>query len=139
MKKLGTGKIKINNKGFSLIEVMITMVVVGVAIFANMNLSGQISQNLGRDANTAIATELSANFMEELMIRNSSDPVLSPGQHSQDYDRDQMKVTSGLFTVSWLVTLDTPMVSVMRIDVSVSIHAENGLRPITVTSFRGEQ
>ncbi len=130
----------LNNKGFSLIEVMVTVVVVGVAILANMSLSSQISQNLGRDQNIAIATELSANFMEDLMIRNSSDAMLTPGTHTQDFDRDQMPVNSGgLFTVTWVITLDTPMVSVMQIDATVDIHAQNGLRPVKITSFRGEQ
>lgn len=131
--------IKLNAQGFSLIEVLVAVALVGVAIVANLTISGQIAKNLGYDTNIAIATQLSSNVMEDLMIRNSSDPLLAAGTHSQDFDLNQIQVVNGSFTVSWVVSLDTPMMSVMQIVETVSIHSQAAARSVVLTSFRGEQ
>ena len=131
--------IKLNAAGFSLIEVLVAVVLVGIAIVANLTISGQIAQNLGHDTNVAIASQLGSNVMEDLMIRNSSDPLLAPGTHSQDYDINQLQVPSGSFTVTWQVALDTPIISVTQIVETVSMHSQPLSRSVTLTSYRGGQ
>jgi hypothetical protein len=127
----------INNHGSTLLEVMIVSAILLGALVSNMSLSGQSANSMNVDNKFATATQLGSNIMEDLLIRDPADPTMAPGVHVQNYDINQIPVASGgEFQVTWTISSDTPLLTVMRIDLASQIISAPARAPATLTTFR---
>jgi len=102
--------------GFSLLDVLIGMVVLVIAIGFSLELAGRNAQEMLSNQQVAGASLLAQNKMEEL--RNSTYANIATGSDTGTLDAQGN--SGGIYSRSWTVTADTPMVGMKSIDVTVT-------------------
>ena len=104
-----------SQKGFSLIEIMVTLVVFGIGISMALKMLPSSNAISTRSRNMTIATNLASEKLEGLMGFSYDHAELNAGNH-QDPDNpiDQH------YRRSWDVIVDNPVQGMKRISVSVT-------------------
>lgn len=117
-----------NQKGFSLIEVMISMGLLSIGLLAVLSLQVSSTKFNTNGNITTIANMLTQKRIEEVSIAriNDSTSILSKetGEENpiieENVDCDGNESTSGIFRRQTWITTDPDSVSLKRIKVSVS-------------------
>ena len=103
-----------NERGFTMIEALVTLVVFGIGIMSLMQLSPRAVQFANRGKLLSSATSTAQAKVEELRALPWNDPQLEAGTHVGSSD--------GLpvgFELRWLVTADNPLPEMRRVEVRV--------------------
>ncbi|MDP2644853.1 MAG: prepilin-type N-terminal cleavage/methylation domain-containing protein [Desulfobacterales bacterium] len=108
--------------GFTLLEVLITMVILAVALLGMATLTGSIINQNQYAGQVSAATALAQDKIEEL--KNLSYSSLTS---SSDTDT--------IYTRTWTVTVDTPTSGMSSIAVTVSWNRKNGPASVTLKTL----
>lgn len=124
--------------GFSLMEVLVAIAMISVAIIAASHSNDLITKNFHNSRDFVKAHTIGTALMEELLSVYNSDPKLTPGQHSQNYDRDGRKINGpGPYTATWDVQDNTPLTSIREIRLRVNFNDGGTQRGVHFHTFRG--
>lgn len=123
---------KINNQGFTLIEVLVVIFIFGVvsASLSQMFISVQSLQQ--QTVNVQLATQADQTEIESL--RNSNYNSLTPGQSINFSSQLSSQLPPGS---SGIAQISQPMPDLRRVDASVTYNFGGTTRTITVSSLIG--
>ena len=113
-------------RGFTLLELMITLVVLAVGVLALGQLMPAGSRSMSRSRSVTSGTGLAAQELENLKALAWTDATLSAGTHT---DR------SGKYTRTWIITDDTPLAGTKKVEVTVSWPSSSGTRSTVVRTY----
>lgn len=106
---------RLRRGGFSLLDVLVGMVILALALFSALALASNNAHLVSANQNVAAASLLAQNKMEEL--RNATYASVASG--SDTGTLNAQGGSGGIFTRSWTVTADSPMVGMKTIIVTV--------------------
>ena len=119
-----------SNKGISLVEIMIAILIFGIGISAAMRTLPVSNRATTRARNLTLATNLAQQKIEELMNLPINDADLANGNHPDpDNPLDQ------IFTRTWDVADNSPIADMKRVDVTVVFTADGNDNTITLTTY----
>jgi prepilin-type N-terminal cleavage/methylation domain-containing protein len=120
---------QVNNRGFTLIEVMIALAIfsIGILAIAGMQISS-INGNSSARMQTE-ATTLAVERLERLIALPYDDAELDPG--------NQPPVTSGSYTIVWSVIEDVPIPLTKTIKITVTADNPNA-KDVSLNFIRGQ-
>jgi type IV pilus assembly protein PilV len=104
-----------NDKGFTLIEVLIAMVVLTIGILAMMTMQTRAVTANHRASTMASASSVAAGQMERFQTIDYLDPTLTNGNHPAVPD------PATNYPVSWTVTDNSPVNGTKRIAITVQV------------------
>lgn len=126
------------NQGFSLIEVMIALSVLGIMMMSFAQLFGQQYEAFEGAQKRMQAISIGKNFLEEILVAYSADPRLSEGLHEQQYTSSgQPTNKDGVFKVSWSIEYNNPIKDVIFIDLKVTWQEREATRGVSYLTYRG--
>jgi prepilin-type N-terminal cleavage/methylation domain-containing protein len=126
-----------NQKGFSLLEVLASLVMLSGAVVLSMRSMDTISTGQGRIRNFAKAHNVGISVMEQLLAVYASDAKLTVGNHTATFDRDgNVTAVGAFFTVTWTVAADTPIVKILSIQMHISWRENGRQRIVNFQTFR---
>ena len=107
-------RLSLNDKGFSLLEVLVAVVIFAVGILAMAALQLTAIKGNHFSNNLTEATTIAQEKLEELIqtdysLSNAGEP-LAPGNHSE---------TQGIYTIDWTVQDNTPIQDTKTILITV--------------------
>jgi Tfp pilus assembly protein PilV len=103
-------------RGFSLLDVLIGMTVLAVALGSALALAGNNARLVSLNQNTAAASLLAQNKLEEL--RNATYASIDSGSDAGTLNAQGDP--DGIYSRSWTVTNNSPMANMKTIVVTVS-------------------
>ena len=122
--------------GFSLLEVLMAVVVVGVGFLAAASMQGTSVGSNNRSAYMTVATYLAEDKIEEL--RNMNYQLIdAAGSPENGLDELGQVGTGGIFDRSWAVALDSPGVLMKTITVTVTWQERGVNHSLTMTTVIG--
>jgi type IV pilus modification protein PilV len=130
-----------NQRGFTLIEMLIAVFILSVGLLAIVSLISTAINSSSLANKLSVATSLSQAVMEDLLARNISDPILNtPVTNATYYGLDpnnlaasNLSITSaGTYTATYTVQPNTPAQWISRLDVTV----KGGGRTVTLTGYK---
>ena len=106
-----TGKVTGNNKGFTIVEVLMALVIFSVGILGLTKL--QVSSVKGNTSSRTYteASTFGSSRIEAIIANEYDSAALNPGTGND---------TQGIYTINWTVTADDPVPNVKRINVVVT-------------------
>ncbi|MFH1090486.1 MAG: prepilin-type N-terminal cleavage/methylation domain-containing protein [Pseudomonadota bacterium] len=125
---------KVRRGGFSLIEVLVAVIVVGVGFLAAASMQGTSVGGNSRSALLTTATYLAEDKIEELRNRAyiAIDAIGSP-----ENQIDGLGHAGGLFSRSWTVLNDTPGRLMKTISVTVTWQERGAGHRLVMTTIVG--
>lgn len=124
----------IGEHGSSLIEVMVAATIFSIFIvgFARTTMSARWTGDWSRFE--AEATTLAMDKLEHLRTLLPTDSALTPGAHSDAGLLRPDRTSGGVYTRSWMVTSDVPIVGMSRIEMRVAWPSQIGTRSVLLVS-----
>lgn len=119
-----------SNRGISLVEIMIAILIFGVGITAAMRTLPVSNRATTRARNLSLATNLAQQKIEELMNLPMSAADLAGGAHS-----DPENPVDRIFTRTWVVADNSPIADMKRIDVRVVWTADGDDNAVSLTTY----
>ncbi len=113
-------------RGFTLLELMITLVVLAIGVLALGQLMPAGSRALNRSRSMTSGTAFAAQKLEDLKALAWTDAGLTAGSHSD---------ATGKYTRSWTVTDNTPLAGTKKVEVTVSWASSSGTRSTTIHTY----
>lgn len=107
-----------NQKGSSLVEIMVALVIFGIGVVAAARMLPQSSARTTHSRSRTMAVNMAQEKIEELMAEGYKDAELTAGDHE-----DVNNPLSNHFNRSWSVTDDTPVADMKMISVTVTFPA----------------
>jgi type IV pilus modification protein PilV len=127
------GKGESARSGFSLIEVLIATVVIGIGFLAAASMQGMSVGGNSKSQLMTAAVYLAEDKIEELRsldyldIRSADDP-------EENLDEHGVSASNGLFDRTWTVTHDSPGVLMKTVDVTVTWSERGVDHNLTITT-----
>ena len=124
----------VDERGSSLIEVMVAVVIFSVFIlgFARTTMTARRTGDSSRFE--AEATTLAVDKLEHLRTLLPTSADLTPGTHSEANRLRPDGMPGGVYTRSWTVTTNLPMVGMSRIQMRVAWPSQVGTRSVLLVS-----
>ena len=123
--------------GFSIIELMVALILLGLGILSVANLFPLGSRTQLRDRLRTSATDLAQQKMEQLRLKGWSDPDLNAGTHPSVSGEALSLEDEGAFTRFWIVEQQTGSFADMKkVTVRVIWTYQRGDTVQLVTYFR---
>jgi prepilin-type N-terminal cleavage/methylation domain-containing protein len=119
-----------SQKGMSLIEIMVALVVFGIGITMAIKMLPESNSISSRSRNITTATNLASEKLEELMGFSYNYVDLSAGTHN---DPDNPINTH--YRRSWDVIVDSPVQGMKRVSVSVTFPTAKRDSTVTLDTF----
>lgn len=123
-----------NQKGSSLVEIMVALVIFGIGVVAAARMLPQNSARKTHSRNRTVAVNLAQEKVEELMAEGFKDAELTAGDHD-----DAANPISNHFERSWSITDDTPVVDMKLISVTVSFPAAGADSAVTLRTYKSSR
>jgi Tfp pilus assembly protein PilV len=121
----------VNEKGITLIELLIVCVVISFAFLGLANLFPVSMASLNESRMHTTAADFAQDKMEDLLELDGTHADLIAGTHN---DPDNPIRTT--FNRSWIVTDNTPATDLKQIEVTVTYPHGTETRSVTLASFR---
>jgi len=118
------------NRGISLVEIMIAILIFGIGITAAMRTLPVSNRATTRARNLTLATNYAQQKIEELMNAPINDADLTAGNHP-----DPDNPLDRIFTRTWVVTDNNPIVDMKCVDVTVVWTADGNDNTVTLTTY----
>lgn len=123
--------------GFTLIEVMLAGAIFLLALAGTLQGISLASREYEHQRRATSGLAVIESVMEELLLLQSSDPLLASGSRSREYDIDGNLEVGGPVLAEWTVTLNVPVTGLRQIALRVSWVESNGTRRgLDVTTWR---
>ena len=120
-----------SQKGIGLVEIIIAILIFGIGIAAAIRTLPESNTATSRSRNLTVATNLAQQKIEELMGAPINDAQLSAGTHT-----DPLNPLERIFTRTWSVTDNVPLIDMKQITVTVSFSAGNSNdNSVTLTTY----
>ena len=120
---------QVNNRGFTLIEVMISLAIFSIGILAITGLQiSSINGNVSARMQTE-ATTLAVERLERLIALPYNHEDLDPGNHPPE--------TNGSYTIVWQVSEDVPITFTKTINITVTAANQNA-KDVSLNFIRGQ-
>lgn len=116
---------RLDSDGFSLIELMISITILGVGILSLAGLYPLATQKVTRGDKESRATFLGQAKVEELKRFPWDNLVASAGADTVE----------AVFVRNWAITEDDPVVGMKRVNVAVGWSDSRGPRTVVLSSF----
>ena len=120
-----------NEKGFTLVELLIVCVVVSIAFLGLANLFPASMASLNESRMHTTAADFAQSKMEDLLELDGAHADLTAGTHT---DPDNPIRTT--FNRSWTVADNTPANGLKQVEVTVTYPHGDKTRSVTLASFR---
>ena len=120
-----------NEKGASLLEIVVAITVFGIGLVVAMRTLPESSAKTTRGRNLSIAVNLAQEGIEDLMGRTFSDADLAAGDHA-----DPNNPIRGHFNRVWTVADATPVSGMKMITVSVEFPTAGADSVATLRTFK---
>lgn len=120
-----------NDKGASLLEIIVAITVFGIGLVVAMRTLPESSVKTTRGRNLSIAVNLAQEGIEELMGRTFTDADLAPGAHD-----DPDNPLRSHFIRQWTVADATPVAGMKLITVSVAFPTAGADSVATLRTFK---
>jgi|WetSurMetagenome_2_1015567.scaffolds.fasta_scaffold613272_2 type IV pilus modification protein PilV len=136
MNKLASSIMRRNGAGFSLIEVLIASLILAIGVAAIVYVIGYSLQKSREPYDRSVAMDLAQQKLEDL--RNEDYTLLASGQDEDTnhipYSVDAYAQPGGIYTRTWVVQADAPMVGTKTITVTVAWHStvNNSIQLFTI-------
>ncbi len=135
-----------NNKGFSLLELLVTLAILSIGLLGLLGMQITGAQGNAMSQRLTIATTLAQTGIEDFMSRSASDTIFNTAVGSDDgnpandptYDLDLATVATTLthqritYSATFIIIPSSPVAGVSRVDVAVT----GGGRTVTFTTFK---
>jgi Tfp pilus assembly protein PilV len=123
-----------NQKGASVVEIMVALVLFGIGVVAAARMLPQSSARTTHSRNRTVAVNLAQEKIEELMSEAYKDAELTAGDHV-----DLGNPLSNHFDRSWSITDDTPVADMKAISVTVSFPAAGADSAVTLRTYKSSR
>jgi len=120
-----------NEKGASVVEIMVALVIFGVGLVAAARMLPESSAKTTRSRNKTIAVNIAQEKIEELMASGFQHADLTAGDHA-----DPANPINLHYLRSWTVTDDTPVVDMKMISVSVTFPTSGADSVATLRTYK---
>jgi type II secretory pathway pseudopilin PulG len=116
--------------GFTAVELMIGIAFFGILVMGFLNVFPLGVRTIEKGELMTVASSLAQNQLEQIKTLPFADPDLVAGNHV-----DPANPIRGVFARSWVVTDDTPLAGMKKVDVSIS-YSDNGVpRTVLVSTY----
>lgn len=134
MNQIHYGKVKSNQEGFTLIEILIaiTIFAIGMLAVGSMQVSG-IQGNATAKGLTG-ASLWAADRIEKLMPLDYEDAMLDPAGNPHG----PVSVDGGRYAIEWQVTQDLPVVNIKAIKITVSWQDRNRNKSLDYNFYKAD-
>jgi len=112
--------------GFTLIEMVFAVTILAVGVLAVASMQAASLRGTHHAYNVTEGTTWAQEKLEGLMTRSYSHSDMGAGTHTE---------TQGDYTVTWVVTEDSPVDNTKTIDVDVSWTASGGAEKVSSLDF----
>jgi prepilin-type N-terminal cleavage/methylation domain-containing protein len=130
--------------GFTLIEILIAMVVLGFGILAVASMQTSAARGTALGRRLTEANNLASQQIELFKTLPYADASIASGSHMPDDtvpggtpDDDTQDGALG-YTISWTVTDDDPLTDMKKIDVTVVSNDAKHPRTVKMTSYKAD-
>lgn len=120
-----------NEKGASVVEIMVALVIFGVGLVAAARMLPESSAKTTRSRNKTIAVNIAQEKIEELLASAFEHADLVAGDHD-----DPGNPLNLHYLRSWTVTDDTPVVDMKMISVSVTFPTSGADSVATLRTYK---
>lgn len=130
-----------DQKGFSLLEVLIAISIMAIGLLALCQMQIKAIQGNAFSGKTTDATTLAQDTLERLMTLDYTDADLTAGSHppgSQAQISGTQQVANVTYTISWGVTVDSPIDDTKTVDITVTWPDESRQRTLSMQFIKSE-
>jgi len=121
---------RVNNRGFTLLEVMITIAIFSIGILA---IAGMQIASINGNASARMQTEATTLAVERLERL-----IALPYDHTDlDPSNNPHQVASGSYTIVWDVSEDVPITFTKTINITVTA-ANSNAKDVSLNFIRGQ-
>lgn len=120
-----------NQKGASVVEIMVAVVIFSIGLVAAMRMLPQSSAHTTHSRNRTMAVNFAQEKIEELMAEGYEAADLSAGDHD-----DPTNPISNHFNRTWTVTDDTPITDMKLVSVSVNFPTSGADSSVTLRTYK---
>lgn len=120
--------------GFTLLEVLIAVMVIGVGFMATASMQGTSVSGNSRSAFMTAATYLAEDKIEEL---RNTDYMAITVAGSPENSIDEMGSAGGIYSRSWTVVNDSPGLLMKTVQVTVDWQERGVTHTLTMTTVIG--
>lgn len=120
-----------NEKGASVVEIMVALMIFGIGLVAAFRMLPQSSATTTHSRNRTTAVNLAQEKIEELMADGYESGDLAAGDHD-----DANNPISNHFNRTWSITDDTPITDMKSISVSVTFPASGADSTVTLRTYK---
>jgi prepilin-type N-terminal cleavage/methylation domain-containing protein len=123
-----------NQKGASVVEIMVALVIFGIGVVAAARMLPQSSAHTTRSRNRTIAVNMAQEKVEELMADGYKDADLTAGDHD-----DPGNPLSIHYSRSWSITDNTPVTGMKAISVTVTFPSSGADSATTLRTYKSSR
>ena len=120
-----------NEKGASVVEIMVAMLIFGIGLVAAIRVLPESSAKTTRSRNKTIAVNIAQEKVEDLMASGYQAADLAAGDHD-----DPDNPIRNHYLRTWTVTDDTPVVGMKMISVSVTFPTASADSVATLRTYK---
>jgi prepilin-type N-terminal cleavage/methylation domain-containing protein len=120
-----------NQKGASVVEIMVALVIFGIGVVAATRMLPQSSAKTTHSRNRTMAVNFAQEKIEELMAEGYEGADLSAGDHD-----DPTNPISNHFNRAWTVTDNTPIQDMKLVSVSVNFPTSGADSTVTLRTYK---